>query len=141
MNGLESGVREVKRVEHEVCVGVIVATACRPMHCTVARQLSVAIENQPGRLASICHKLAEHHINIRDLTVVDNIEQGMIRLIPSDAALCKQLLSDARLYVIEAEVLVVLALGGRRFDLEREVRRRSLGRVGVGGRDAGRRQP
>lgn len=78
------------------------------MHCTVARQLSVAIENQPGRLASICHKLAEHHINIRDLTVVDNIEQGMIRLIPSDAALCKQLLSDAGLYVIEAEVLVVI---------------------------------
>ncbi|MBI1841937.1 MAG: amino acid-binding protein [Verrucomicrobia bacterium] len=78
------------------------------MHCAVARQLSVAIENQPGRLAAVCHKLAEHRINIRDLTVVDNIEQGMIRLIPSDAALCKRLLAEAGLYVIEAEVLVVI---------------------------------
>lgn len=78
------------------------------MLCTVQRQLSVAIENEPGRLASICHTLAEHHINIRDLSVVDNIEQGMIRLIPSDPGLCRSLLTNAGLYVVEAEVLVVV---------------------------------
>ena len=80
----------------------------RTMHCEVARQLSIAIENQPGRLASVCHLLAEHHINIRDLTVVDTIEQGMIRFIPSDPTLCKTLLMESGLYVIEAEVLVVI---------------------------------
>ena len=66
------------------------------------------IENQPGRLASICRHLAANHINIRDLTVVDNIEQGMIRLITSDAAQCKALLTGEGLYVVEAEVLVTI---------------------------------
>ncbi|HAM73797.1 MAG TPA: amino acid-binding protein [Verrucomicrobiales bacterium] len=78
------------------------------MQCTVARQLSVAIENQPGRLAAVCRLLASEGINIRDLTVVDTIEQGMIRLVPNDPALCKTLLGREGLYVIEAEVLVVI---------------------------------
>lgn len=78
------------------------------MHCTIERQLSVAIENQPGRLASICRLLAANQINIRDLTVVDNIEQGMIRLITNDSAQCKALLIKEGLYVVEADVLVVI---------------------------------
>ncbi len=78
------------------------------MNCNVERQLSVAIENQPGRLAAICRLLSGQGINIRDLTVVDNIEQGMIRLIPNDPVLCKNLLAREGLYVIEADVLVVI---------------------------------
>lgn len=78
------------------------------MNCSVERQLSVAIENQPGRLAAVCRLLSAQGINIRDLTVVDNIEQGMIRFIPTQPALCKTLLSGEGLYVIEAEVLVVI---------------------------------
>lgn len=78
------------------------------MHCTIERQLSVAIENQPGRLAAICRLLAANQINIRDLTVVDNIEQGMIRFITSDAVRCKALLIQEGLYVVEAEVLVTI---------------------------------
>ena len=78
------------------------------MHCTVERQLSVAIENQPGRLAAICATLAAHKINIRNLSVVDNIEQGMIRLVPSDPTLCRKLLVEQGLYVVEAEVMVVI---------------------------------
>ena len=70
--------------------------------------MSVAIENQPGRLAAICRTLAQHHINIRNLSVVDNIEQGMIRLIPNDPTLCRSLLTDAGLCVVEADVLVVV---------------------------------
>ena len=78
------------------------------MHCNIERQLSVAIENQPGRLASICRILAGQGINIRDLTVVDNIEQGMIRLIPSNPELCKSLLLREGLYIVEADVIVVI---------------------------------
>lgn len=78
------------------------------MQCTVERQLSVAIENQPGRLAAVCRLLAAHAINIRDLTVVDNIEQGMIRFIPSNPALCRSLLVREGLCVVEADVLVMI---------------------------------
>lgn len=78
------------------------------MKCAVQRQLSVAIENQPGRLAAISRLMAGRGINIKDLSVVDNVEQGMIRLIPSDAVLCKSLLVSQGLNVVEADVLELI---------------------------------
>ena len=78
------------------------------MNYTVQRQLSVAIENQPGRLAAISKAMAICGINIRDLSVVDNVEQGMIRLVTSDAAACKALLVKEGFYVVEADVLVLI---------------------------------
>ena len=78
------------------------------MNYTVHRQLSIAIENQPGRLAAISRALAEQSINIRDLSVVDNVEQGMIRLVVSDAARCKELLVKLGFYVVEGDVLEVI---------------------------------
>lgn len=77
------------------------------MNHRICRQLTVAIENQPGRLASIGRTLAEHGINIKDLSVNDTVEQGVVRLVASDPARARQLLTDAGLYVIEAEVLAV----------------------------------
>ena len=56
------------------------------MKYNIQRQLSVAIENQPGRLAAIGKAMAAGGINIKDLSVVDNVEQGMIRLVTSDPA-------------------------------------------------------
>jgi hypothetical protein len=78
------------------------------MKYAVQRQLSIAIENQPGRLAAVSRALAEQSINIRDLTVVDNVEQGMIRLITSDAEKCKTVLGKLGLYIVEADVLEVI---------------------------------
>jgi hypothetical protein len=78
------------------------------MKYAVQRQLSIAIENQPGRLAAVSRTLAEQSINIRDLTVVDNVEQGMIRLITSDAEKCKAVLGKLGLYIVEADVLEVI---------------------------------
>ena len=78
------------------------------MKYAVQRQLSIAIENQPGRLAAIGRALAAESVNIRDLSVVDNVEQGMIRLITSDAAKCKTVLGKLGLYVVEADVLEVI---------------------------------
>jgi hypothetical protein len=78
------------------------------MNYTVQRQISVAIENQPGRLAAMSRVMAAHGINIKDLSVVDNVEQGMIRMVTSDPAGCKTLLLKEGFYVVEAEVLVVI---------------------------------
>jgi hypothetical protein len=78
------------------------------MNYTVQRQISVAIENQPGRLAAMSRVMAAHGINIKDLSVVDNVEQGMIRMVTSDPAGCKALLLKEGFYVVEAEVLVVI---------------------------------
>jgi hypothetical protein len=71
------------------------------MKYAVQRQLSIAIENQPGRLAAISRALAEQSVNIRDLSVVDNVEQGMIRLVTSDPVKCKAVLAKLGLDVLE----------------------------------------
>ncbi len=77
------------------------------MNFRLQRQITVAIENQPGRLAAISKALAASGINIKDLSILDNIEQGVIRMVTSDAAACKALLTAQGFHPIEAEVLVV----------------------------------
>lgn len=77
------------------------------MRSSVQRQITVAIENQPGRLAAISRALAERGINIKDLSILDNVEQGVIRMITNDPAACKALLQDEGFHPVEAEVLVV----------------------------------
>ncbi|MGR8932449.1 MAG: ACT domain-containing protein, partial [Gammaproteobacteria bacterium] len=78
------------------------------MQYSIQRQLSIAIENKPGRLATIAGLMARQGINIRDLSVIDNIEQGMIRLVPSDPQACKAMLQQANYFVVEADVLVLI---------------------------------
>lgn len=78
------------------------------MNYSVQRQLSVAIENQPGRLGALSKVMASHGINIKDLSVIDNVEQGMIRLVTNDPAGCKALLIREGFYVVEADVLVFI---------------------------------
>src|SRR6185503_16753780 len=65
------------------------------MKFQLQRQITVAIENQPGHLAAISHALAASGINIKDLSILDNIEQGVIRMVTNDSAACKALLTDA----------------------------------------------
>lgn len=77
------------------------------MNCTIRRQLTIALENYPGRLAAVSALIAKHDINIEALTLIDNIEQGVIRLLVNDPVACKALLIDAGFYVIEADVLIV----------------------------------
>ena len=77
------------------------------MNFTLQRQLTVAIENQPGRLAAISKALAASGINIKDLSILDNIEQGVIRMVTNDAAACKALLVAHGFHPVEAEVVVL----------------------------------
>jgi len=77
------------------------------MNFKLQRQITVAIENQPGRLAAICKALATTGINIKDLSILDNIEQGVIRMVTSDPAACKALLTAHGFHPVEAEVVVI----------------------------------
>ncbi len=77
------------------------------MNFCVQRQITVAIENQPGRLAAISRALAGRGINIKDLSILDTVEQGVIRLVASDAAACKMVLQEQGFHPVEAEVLIL----------------------------------
>jgi hypothetical protein len=77
------------------------------MKIEIDRQITVALENKPGQLAGVCALLFENAINIGAISVIDSIEQGVIRLMVSEPAKCKALLHSQGFYVIEAEVLVI----------------------------------
>ena len=77
------------------------------MKTHVERQITVALANQPGQLAAICKLLSERAINIEALSLVDSIEQGVVRLLTSDPEICKKVLQSNGFYVIEGDVLVL----------------------------------
>ncbi len=77
------------------------------MKITLQHQLSIALENQPGRLALVSRLLADHGINIEAISVVDNVEQGMVRMLTSDAVTARRLVETSGLPVVEAEVLAI----------------------------------
>lgn len=77
------------------------------MKLFVRRQISVALRNEPGQLARICELLAENMINIDAIHVLDTVEQGMVRLLTSNAQLARTVLERAGFYVLEAELLEV----------------------------------
>ncbi len=77
------------------------------MHIQLSRQLSIALENQPGRLALIARLLAEQQINIEAICVIDNVEQGMVRLMTTDAVAARAVIESAGFHVVEAEVLAI----------------------------------
>ena len=56
-------------------------------------QLSVFLENKPGRLAETVRTLKDNAINIRALSLADTKDFGILRLIVSDTALAKKVLS------------------------------------------------
>ena len=53
-------------------------------------QLSVYIENKPGKLAEVISRLSAAEINIRALSLADTSDFGLVRLIVSDAEKAKK---------------------------------------------------
>ncbi len=77
------------------------------MQVDIQRQLSIAIENQPGRLGQVGRLLAGRNIHIRAFSVIDNVEQGMVRLVTDNPTATREALIGAGLPVVEAEVVVL----------------------------------
>jgi hypothetical protein len=51
-----------------------------------ARQVSVFLENKPGRLAKVLSALARQKVNITAMTVMDSHEHNVLRFVTSDLA-------------------------------------------------------
>jgi hypothetical protein len=77
------------------------------MHIELQRQLSVALENLPGRLAAISRLLADRGIHIEAVCVIDNVEQGVVRLMTSNPAAARAAIDEAGWHAMEAEVLAI----------------------------------
>lgn len=56
------------------------------------KQVSISIENSPGRLYEVTHTLGEAGINLRALNLVDTGDFGLLRLLVSDIAGTRRIL-------------------------------------------------
>jgi hypothetical protein len=68
------------------------------------KQLSVFLDNKPGRLADTMKLISAAGVNIRALSLADTKDFGILRVIVSDAVKAKAILSE-KLIVSETDVI------------------------------------
>lgn len=71
------------------------------------QQLSLFLENKPGKLTEATRILAKANINIRTVSLADTREYGILRLIIQDWAQAQKALEDAGFVVNVAEVVAI----------------------------------
>ena len=71
------------------------------------KQLSVFVENRPGRLSAITKLLGDANINIRAMSIADTKDFGILRLIVDDAEKALKVLKDEGCSVTITNVLVL----------------------------------
>ena len=71
------------------------------------KQITVFLENKPGRLAQLLSELARVKINIIALTVMDRHEHGVLRVVTDDPAATVKALAALNAHLTESEVLAV----------------------------------
>ena len=58
-------------------------------------QISLFLENKPGRLASVCHALTDGGVNIASLSLADTSDFGIVRLLVDKPDAARDLLKAA----------------------------------------------
>jgi hypothetical protein len=72
-----------------------------------AKQITVFLENKPGRLANVLSELARQKVNIIALSVMDRHEHGVLRLVTDDGSRTTQVVQALNAPCTEAEVILV----------------------------------
>jgi hypothetical protein len=75
-------------------------------------ELSLHLENRPGRLVGVARLLAENHINVASLHVAPKGARGDVRLVVSDPKTALRVLRGAG-YEIETQELLAIRLEDR----------------------------
>jgi hypothetical protein len=73
----------------------------------IEKQLSVFMENKPGRLSHICNTLAENDINIHAMSVHDTVDHAIVRLIVDHPTKALVILEEEGVYTIAQDVVVL----------------------------------
>ena len=73
----------------------------------IVRQLSVYLENKPGRLCAATDVLAREGINLSALTLADTSEFGILRLLVDQPDRAKEILTESGVTVRLTDVLAV----------------------------------
>jgi hypothetical protein len=71
------------------------------------KQISVFLENKPGRLANVLLALAREKVNITALSVMDSHEHNVLRFVADDLDTTRQVMKGHSIPFAETEVLLV----------------------------------
>ena len=71
------------------------------------KQLSVFLENSPGRLYEATQALGAAGINLRSLSICDTMEFGVLRILVSDVALARRVIMEKQLPARVDDVVAV----------------------------------
>lgn len=71
------------------------------------KQLSVFLENSPGRLYEATQALGAAGINLRSLSICDTFEFGVLRILVSDVALARRIIMEKQLPARVDDVVAV----------------------------------
>jgi hypothetical protein len=71
------------------------------------KQISVFLENKPGRLANVLLALAREKVNVAALSVMDSHEHNVLRFVADDLNRSRQALKDLSIPFTESEVMQV----------------------------------
>ena len=71
------------------------------------KQISMFLENKPGRLARACRVMAEEGLNIRALSMADTVDFGLVRLIVDNPLLAEEKLTARGFMVNVTDVVGV----------------------------------
>ena len=72
-------------------------------------QISLFLENKPGRLASVCHALTDGGVNIASLSLADTSDFGIVRLLVDKPDAARDLLKAAGCGVNGRDVVAIAA--------------------------------
>lgn len=71
------------------------------------KQISVFMENRPGRLAEITKVLSDNNIDMRAINIADTTDFGILRMIVDDAEKAEKILRENHMTASVTDVLAV----------------------------------
>lgn len=77
------------------------------MNMAAIKQISIFMENKPGRMAKVAKTLSEAKVNMRALTIAEAGDFGVIRMVVDDTEKGYRVLRDGGFTVSETDVLAV----------------------------------
>jgi hypothetical protein len=71
------------------------------------KQITVFLENKPGRLANVLSSLAREKVNLTALSVMDRHEHGVLRFVPDNPVQALKAMHGLNIPHTDSEVLLV----------------------------------
>ena len=73
----------------------------------IEKQLSVFLENKPGKLSYICSTLADNAINLSAMSVHDTVDHAVVRMIVDYPTKALLILEQEGVYTIAQDVVLI----------------------------------